>query len=190
MRDSALPQRKLSVKKEKVMRSHRMMVTCVGVDWEYTLSNDHDEDDDITEVGRAVTMPSKWDGISAVVDCGAVETRPEEGIGFCGAGGERGRYHGQRKFKVRTAGGRTAKSTWQVADVKRPLMSMAKMIAAGNCVHLDESDHRVVKPSGDVIPLRNAGYVFVMDLWVKRIVIGTSLVFHGKLEPVSCTCWS
>ena len=76
------------------------------------------------------------------------------------------------RFKVRMAGGRTAKSTWQVADVKRPLMSMAKMIAAGNCVQLDGSDHRVVKPSGDVIPLRNAGYVFVMDLWVKRVVIG------------------
>ena len=46
----------------------------------------------------------------------------EAGIGFRGAGGERIRNHGQRKFKVRMTDGHVAGSTWQVADVKRPLM--------------------------------------------------------------------
>ena len=98
--------------------------------------------------------------------------RPEEGIGSVELEENEAETMDRGRFKVRMAGGRTAKSKWQVADVKRPLMSMAKMIAAGNCVQLDESDHRVVKPSGDIIPLRNAGYVFVMDLWVKRDAIG------------------
>ena len=46
--------------------------------------------------------------------------------------------------------------TWQVADVKRPLMSVAKMVAAGNRVHLDSRDPRIVRPKGDVAPLRKA----------------------------------
>ena len=38
-------------------------------------------------------------------------------------------------------------STWQVADVKRPLMSVAKMVAAENRVHLDSKDPRTVRPT-------------------------------------------
>ena len=68
--------------------------------------------------------------------------RSEAGIGFRGAGGERIRNYGQRKFKVRMTDGHVAGSTWQVADVKRPLMSVAKMVAAGNRVHLDSMDPR------------------------------------------------
>ena len=60
--------------------------------------------------------------------------------------------------------GHVARTTWQVADVKRPLMSVAKMVAAGNRVHLDSKDPRIVRPKGDVIPLRKAGNVFVVDL--------------------------
>ena len=50
---------------------------------------------------------------------------------------------------------------------KRPLLSVAKMVAAGNRVHLDK-DPRIARPKGDVIPLRNAGNVFVIDLWVRK----------------------
>ena len=76
--------------------------------------------------------------------------------------------HGQRKLKVRVSDGHVAGSTWQVADVKSPLMSVAKMVAAGNHVHLDSKDSRIVRPKGDVIPLRKAGKVFVIDLWVRK----------------------
>ena len=40
--------------------------------------------------------------------------------------------------------GRKAGSTWQVADVKRPLMTVAKMVPAGHRVHLDSTSHTVV----------------------------------------------
>ena len=59
-------------------------------------------------------------------------------------------------------------STWLVADEKRLLMSVAKMVAAGNRVHLDSKDPRIVRPKGDVIPLRKAGNVFVIDLLVRK----------------------
>ena len=40
--------------------------------------------------------------------------------------------HGERKLKVRMSDGHMARSTRQVADVKRPPTSVAKMVAAGN----------------------------------------------------------
>ena len=50
----------------------------------------------------------------------------------------------------------------------RPLMSVVKMVAAGNRVHLDSKDPRVVRQQGDVLLLRKAGNVFVVDLWVRK----------------------
>ena len=75
--------------------------------------------------------------------------RSDAGIGFRGAGGEC--KHGQRKCKVRMTDGHVAGSTWQVADVKRPFMSVAKKVAAGNRVHLASNDPRIVRLNGDVI---------------------------------------
>ena len=59
-------------------------------------------------------------------------------------------------------------STWQVADVKRPLMSVAKIVAGGNRVHLDSKDPRIVRSKGDAILWLKAGHVFVRDLWVRK----------------------
>ena len=70
--------------------------------------------------------------------------------------------------------GRKAHSTWQAADVKRPLMSVAKMITPGNFVHLD------MIPESSVIPLREAGNVFFTDLWVKRDASGNTSSFHRQ----------
>ena len=88
--------------------------------------------------------------------------------------------HGQRKFKVRMRDGHVAGTTWQVADVKRPLMSVAKKVAAGNRVHLDSKDPRIVRPKGDVIPLRKAGNVFVVDLWVRKDATSRRPGFHRQ----------
>ena len=35
-------------------------------------------------------------------------------------------------------------------------------------MHLDSKDPRTVRPKGDVIPLRKAGNVFVIDLLVRK----------------------
>ena len=83
--------------------------------------------------------------------------------------------------------GHVAGTTWQVADVKRPLMSVAKMVAAVNRVHLDSKDSRIVRPKGDVIPLRKAGNVFVVDLWVRKDATGRRPGFHRQACPEVCT---
>ena len=74
--------------------------------------------------------------------------------------------------------GHVAGRTWQVADVKRPLMSVAKM-------YVDSKDPRIVRPKGDVIPLRKAGNVFVIDLWVRKHATSRKSGFHGGPESRS-----
>ena len=112
-----------------------------GVEWECELNGAGDEDDDILGMGWESTEQSKWERLAAVVDSGAGEQRltsshvnlsatrrSEAGIVFRGVRGERIHNHAQRKFKVRMTEGHVAGSTWQVADVKRPPMSVANMI--------------------------------------------------------------
>ena len=124
--------------------------TC-GFDWECTLNNDHDEDDDVMKVGRDVTMHCKLDRISAAVDPGAAENvLPTNLCVQCRSRQRRDQMHAisasvvveREKNESGMSTGRTAKSTWQVADVKRPLMSVAELIAAVQCVHFDKSVRR------------------------------------------------
>ena len=160
-----------------------------GVECECELNGTGDEDDDILGMGCESAEHSKWERLAVVVDSGAAENvlpagvcnhvklsatrRSDAGIGFRGASGE-------RKFKVRMRDGHVAGTTWQVADVKRPLMSVAKMFAALNRVHLDSKDPRIVRPKGDVIPLRKAGNVFVVDLWVRKDATSRRPGFHRQ----------
>ena len=153
-----------------------------GVAWECSLDNCGDDDDAVFAVTEESGPDDRWRRIAAVVDSGAAENvlppkecphvrleptqRSRAGVGFRGAGGDRSHNHGQKTFKVRLRDGTTAKCTWQVADVKRPLMSVGNMIEVGNQVHLD-GNPRVVRPNGQSIPLRKAGNVFLIDLWVK-----------------------
>ena len=76
--------------------------------------------------------------------------------------------------------GHVAGSTRQGADVKRPLMSLVKMIAAGNRVHLDGKDPRIVRPKRDDIHLRKGGNVFVIDLWVRKDATSRKPGFHRQ----------
>ena len=166
-----------------------------GVEWECELNGTGDEDDDILG-GCESPEQSKWERLAGVVDSGAAgnvlpagvcnhvklsaSRRSDAGIGFRGAGGERIRNHGQKKFKVCMTDGHVAGSTWQVADAKRPLMSVANMIAARNRVHLNSKDPTIVGPKGDVIPLWKAGNVFVIDLWVRKDATSRKAGLHWQ----------
>ena len=135
------------------------------------------------------TEQSKWERLAAVADSGAAEnvspdgatSRSEASTGFRGAGGERIRNRGQRKLKVRMSDGHVARSTWQVTAV-RPLTSVAQMVAAGNRVHLDSKDPRIARRKGDVIPLRQAGNVFVIDLCVRKDATSSPVRSEGVVQ--------
>ena len=86
--------------------------------------------------------------VTVVVDSGAAENvmprsmfpdigirqtkRSKNGKGFKGPGGEKIKNYGQQVMSVRTPEGFVRKSTWQVADVRRPLVSASHIIQAGN----------------------------------------------------------
>ena len=59
-------------------------------------------------------------------------------------------------------------------------MSVAKMVAAGNRVHVDSKDPRIVRPKGDIIRLRKAGNVFVIDPPVRKDATGRRSGFHKQ----------
>ena len=121
------------------------------------------------------TEQSKWVRLAAVVDSGtagnvlpagvcnhvklSATRRSEAGIGFHGAGGERIRNHSQRKLKVRLTDGMWREgSTWQVTDVKRPLMSVAQMVASRASCASRQQGSQDSQTEGDVTLLRKAGH--------------------------------
>ena len=77
------------------------------------------------------------------------------GIGFRGAGGDKIQHLGKRESQVQVSDGMVFGSTWQMAGVKRPLMNP-----------------RVVFAKGKVVPLRQAGNVFLIDLGVRGLGLG------------------
>ena len=64
---------------------------------------------------------------------------------------------------------------------EEPLMSVAKMVAAENRVHLDSKELGIVRPKGDVFPLRKVGNVFVIHLWVRTEANSRRLGFTSRL---------
>ena len=89
-----------------------------------------------------------WNKVTVAVDSGAAENvmprtmlpkyppkkteRSKDGKGFKGSGGKHIKNYGQQVMFVRTPEEFVRKSTWQVADVRRPLVSASHIIQAGN----------------------------------------------------------
>ena len=89
-----------------------------------------------------------WEEVTVVADSGAAENvmpmsmfpeisteeteRSKNGKVFKESGGEHIKNYGQQVMSVRTPEGFVRKSTWHVADVRRPLVSASHIIQAGN----------------------------------------------------------
>ena len=147
-----------------------------------------DEEDEVLALGGDARHGVEWRRLMAVVGSGAAKNilppnacahvkptptaKSKAGIGFRGAGGDQIPNYGKKAFKVKLADGTVLNSTWQVAGVKRPLMSVGKMLEAGNKVHLDSSSPRVVLANGRTVALRRVGNVFLIDLWVREPGLG------------------
>ena len=162
---------------------------CCGVSWADSLDNCGDEDEAVLAVSQDdAHHGSKWQRFTAVVDSGAAENvlppdvcshiratptdKSRAGVGFRGAGGDKIPNYGKREFRVKLGDGTLLESTWQVAGVKRPLMSVGKMLAAGNKVYLEDKNPQVVLAKGKGVPLRRSGNVFLIDLWVRGPGLG------------------
>ena len=59
-------------------------------------------------------------------------SKPQSGVGFKGANGSHIKHYGQRRFRVKTSAGSNKKTTWEVADVRKPLISVSRLLERGH----------------------------------------------------------
>ena len=70
--------------------------------------------------------------------------RSKNGKGFKGPGGEDIKNYVQQVMSVRTLEGFVRKSTWQAADVRRPLVSASHIIQAGNDLFIGRNESYIM----------------------------------------------
>ena len=80
-----------------------------------------------------------------VPDISTEETeRAKNGKGFNGSGGVHIKNYGQQVMSVRTPQGVVRKSTWQVADVRRPLVSASHIIGKTEAYIMNKKKKKLV----------------------------------------------
>ena len=130
--------------------------------------------------------------VTLVVDSGAAENvmlrsmlpeigirqteRSKNGKGFKGPGGENIKNCGQQIMSVRNPEGVVRKSTWQVADVRRPLVSASHIIQAGSDLFIGKDEAYIMNSKK---ASERHGNVCVLDLFVR--------VPSSVAAPIVCT---
>ena len=74
------------------------------------------------------------------------------------------------------------KSTWQVADVGRPLVSASHIIQAGSDLFIGKNEAHTMNRKKDKSMLRNEGKVYVLDLFVKVPSVATTSIKYKPME--------
>jgi hypothetical protein len=75
---------------------------------------------------------------------------------------------GEKIVRIRTAAGNIKTIKFQIADVSKTLISVLKLIAAGNEVILDDNPRIVNKKTNEVTKIRKQNGIFVIDLYIIR----------------------
>ena len=95
-------------------------------------------------------------------------SKSQSGVGFKGANGSHIKHYGQRRFRVKTSAGSNMNTTWELTDVRKPLISASRLLERE--VHklvLDEKP-RIQRKNGDAIPLERTGSLFAVRLWIPK----------------------
>ena len=126
-----------------------------------------------------------WEEIELAVDSGATETVIGEnilksidltegmaykrGVKYEVANGIRIPNLGEKKFIGVTENGMAREITAQVCEVNKPLLSVSKIVAAGNRVVFDPDGSYIEDTeSGEKVWLTNQGGMYMIKMWVKR----------------------
>ena len=108
--------------------------------------------------------------------------KSKNGKGFKGPGGEHVKNYGQQVMSVRALDGVVRKSTWQVVDVRRPLVSASHIIQAGNDLSIGKDEAYIMnRRRKEKSMLRKEENVYVLDLFVK---VPPSAVAPSKYKPM------
>ena len=94
-------------------------------------------------------------------------SKSQSGVGFKGAHGSHIKHYGQRRFRVKTSAGSNMNITWEVKDVRKPLISACRLLEGGHKLVLDEKP-RIQCKNGDTIPLERTGSLFAVRLWIPK----------------------
>ena len=84
------------------------------------------------------------------------------------ANGDRIPNLGEKRFIAHTEEGLERKVTAQVADVSKALLSVKKIVAAGNRVVFDESSYIEDKSTGSRTWLHEDNGMYMLKMWVKN----------------------
>ena len=126
----------------------------------------------------------EWEEIEMAVDSGAtetvvgenmikgVETKPGEatrrGVQYEVASGDLIPNLGEKNFLAYGEQGQARAIKAQVCDVNKALLSVSRMVQAGNTVVFSKSGSYVEdEQTGERIPLREQGGMYMLKLWVK-----------------------
>ena len=129
---------------------------------------------------KAVEMRDKWTKIRVTMDSGAAghvmsetmfphvklerKTSPKK---FVAANGEQIKDLGEKNIPFKTNEGIPRCITFRSANVVKPLISMQKVVRAGNVVVLDEKNPPIRNNrDGTVIKLDVNNGVYTMDMWI------------------------
>ena len=134
--------------------------------------------------GLCVMSTGEWECIELAVDSGATETVISEdmvvsvdtkeglaskrGVMYETANGERIPNLGEKQFIGHTEEGLERKVTAQVADVNKALLSVKKIVAAGNRVVFDEESYIEDKNTGDRTWLHEDRGMYMLRMWVQH----------------------
>jgi len=98
----------------------------------------------------------------------AVEESPNSKIGrnFVAANGGKIRNHGQSTVRMKTKNGMRVASTFQVADVTRPLYSVSKLCDAGYDVAFSKTEGLVTKDGKVIHRFHREGGLYVCEMHI------------------------
>ena len=134
---------------------------------------------------NAVDVKGEWEEIKMAVDSGATETVMGEDMLTCtetkiGAAAKRGVEYevangvtipnlGEKTFSFQTAEGAERKITAQICDVNKGLLSVVKMVNAGNTVVFTKDGSFIEDDvTGERIAINEENGMYVLSMWVKK----------------------
>ena len=133
---------------------------------------------------NTIHTSGEWEEIEFAVDSGATETVVNEemlasietkenaaskrGVAYEVANGETIPNLGEKKFRGFSSEGQGKDITAQVCDVNKALLSVRKIVAAGNKVIFEHEGAYIEDPAGRKIWLQEKQGMYMLKLWVKK----------------------
>ena len=134
--------------------------------------------------GLHVIAEGEWECIELAVDSGATETvlgedmlaaidtvpgvASKRGVLYEVANGTRIPNLGEKRFVGTTEEGMERSIVAQVADVNKALMSVRKLVNAGNRVVFDTESYIEDKQTGEKTWLTEEGGMYMLKMWVRN----------------------